>query len=408
MTAAAQPCRPGCDLQVHPGGDGGIVLGLGDFPLLQHIAQDLVAALQRVLRVHGGVVEAGAVHQPGQQRRLRQREVLGGGAEEVPRGGLDAVGVPVEEHDVQVALEDLVLGELLFQLDGELHFPQLVAHGLLAAEDDLLALIRGKMRLIDDVGDVLLGERGRTLTAALGDIERQCPEDPLRVEAAMLVEAAVLDRDDRVLDKRRHLVEGDPHPVLGVERGDGLTVCGHHFGGLRRRIDREVTGQAVEERNRIADRHPGGRHAGGHQAGGQDPTDGAHGNKSDQPSQGCGQTRTQSLLRCHLYPAIKRASASRIRPTVPASQSPTAVPSRARGPECLTLSGPRMLSAPRPGNGRLRQTLAAMSAATAGTRLSKIVAPTSCSAWLSMPRSMPFRSRMTSTAPVEIRATISR
>ena len=46
----------------------------------------------------------------------------------------------------------------------------------------------------------------------------------------MLVEAAVLDGDDRVLDVGGHLVQADFHPVLGVKGGNGFSVSGEDFG----------------------------------------------------------------------------------------------------------------------------------------------------------------------------------
>jgi hypothetical protein len=69
-------------------------------------------------------------------------------------------------------------------------------------------------------------------------------------------------------------------------------------------------------------------------------------------------------------------------------------------------AGGRPIASPR---GRLDQTRTFSSSwVKAGVRLSNTVAPTSCSAWLLMPRSMPLRSRIASTAPVEMRARISR
>ena len=116
------------------------MLGLGDLAQVEHAVQDLVAPLNGIFGVADGIVEAGAVHQAGEQGRLGEGEVLGGGAEEIPRRGLDAVGVPVEEHDIEVALKNLVLGVLLLQLNGEFHLAHLVAHVLLPAEDDLIGL----------------------------------------------------------------------------------------------------------------------------------------------------------------------------------------------------------------------------------------------------------------------------
>ncbi|MNI58041.1 hypothetical protein D3C73_1131360 [compost metagenome] len=105
-----------------------------DLALFQHPVQHQIAPLERSFRIGNGVVDAGSIHQTGQEGRLGQGQVHGGGAEEVTGRGLDAVGVPVEKHNVQVALKDLVLAEALLQFQGKLDFAQFVAHGLLAAE----------------------------------------------------------------------------------------------------------------------------------------------------------------------------------------------------------------------------------------------------------------------------------
>ena len=93
------------------------------------------------------------------------------------------------------------------------------------------------------------------------------PEDALGVDSGVLVEPAVLDGDDGVLDVRRHLVQWNPHTVLGIERRDRLAVGGEYPGGLRRRLDRQFFGQAVEEADRIADPDPGCRNCRDNQAG---------------------------------------------------------------------------------------------------------------------------------------------
>ncbi len=224
------PLLCGRDLELDTAGDGGVMISLEDFPLAEHFVQDLVAPLDGVFRMDGGIVEAGAVDQPGEQGSLRQGEVFGGGAEEVPGCGLDTVRIPVEEHDIEVALEDLVLGVLLFQFDGELHLAHLVADALLPAEDDLIGSVRGQQGLVDHVRHVLLGQRRCALPAAAGQVGCERPENPLRVDAGVLVEAAVLDGDNRVPDVGRHLVQPDLHAVLREEGGDQLPVRAQHFG----------------------------------------------------------------------------------------------------------------------------------------------------------------------------------
>jgi hypothetical protein len=56
-----------------PGRRAGV--GLGDVADLDHPLEHLVAAGERRLRVVDRVVRRRVLHQPGQQRRLRQREL---------------------------------------------------------------------------------------------------------------------------------------------------------------------------------------------------------------------------------------------------------------------------------------------------------------------------------------------
>ena len=270
---AGASLHPGGDLEVHRGGDGGIMLRLRDSAVAEHSAEHLVASLDGVFRMEVRIVEAGAVHEAGQQGSLRQREVLGRGVEEVTGRGFNAVGIPGEEHDVQVPLKDLVLGEPLLQFDGELHLANLVGHALLPVEDNLIAPVRRDEGFIEHVGDVLLRQCGGALPSAAGQVGHQRPENPLGVDAGVLVEAAVLDRDDRVLDVRGHLVEPDLHAVFREEGGDRFPVGAEHPGRLRRRINGQFRREAVEQFDRIADGDAGRGHGGHQEAGGQHAAD---------------------------------------------------------------------------------------------------------------------------------------
>jgi hypothetical protein len=236
---------------------------------------------------------------------LRKVQILGGGAEEVLGGSLHTVCGAVEEHDVQIALKDLVLGVLLLQCDGEFHLPEFVADVLLAAEDHLIRPVLGQPCLVDHVGDVLLGDGGCALLVALGEVGHDGPKNPLRIKARVFVEPAVLDGNDGVLDVGRHLVQRDPDAVLRIEGGDELAVGREHFSGLRRRLDREFLGQAVEEADRGTDSQSGRCYSRYHQARGQNTTRNTRRQESQESSQGRTATTPALLLRHFQPPSLR-------------------------------------------------------------------------------------------------------
>src|SRR3954462_5364719 len=114
-------------------------------------------------------------------------------AEEAPRGGVDAVGATAEIDAVQVQLEDLVLGEAPLERQRQ----------------DPLAYLAPEIAVVgeEDVAGELLGDRRCALApAALGRADAERADDADRVDAGMMAEAPVLDRDHRVLHDRRDLV----------------------------------------------------------------------------------------------------------------------------------------------------------------------------------------------------------
>ena len=181
------------------GGDGLVVLLFGDELLLQHFGQHPVHAVLGQLGLGDGVVGAGGVGGAGHKGGLGHRQVLGRLAEVVPGGGLDPVGGGAEGGDVEVALEDLLLGVLLLQAEGELHLPQLAGHGALGGVADDLVVVVLQAGLDERVAHVLLGQRGCALTRAAGVVGHQGPHHAGGVDALVLVEALVLDGDDGVL-----------------------------------------------------------------------------------------------------------------------------------------------------------------------------------------------------------------
>ena len=197
----------------------------------------------------------GGGDQPGEQRRVLQREVLGLLGEEGLRRGLDPVRALPEVHRVQVLREDLVLRVALLELERELRFVDLAPEGLLVAYDRVL--------------DVLLGDGGAALDDAAGrDVREGRSDHGLHVDAAVLVEALVLHGDDRVADVLRDLRERNDHTVLpSVERGDQRAVVGVEERRLRERLllvlghreVRKVAGRREQREDRDRRRGP---HAG--------------------------------------------------------------------------------------------------------------------------------------------------
>ena len=122
---------------------------------------------------------------------------------------------------------------LALELDGEARLLRL------ALPRDLVADV--------EVPDELLGQRGAALDdlAAL-DVLHGGAQNPLVVDAAVRVEAPVLDRHGRLREEGRHLVEGDRLAVL--LRRDGA----EH--GAVRRVDEGVLpdGHGPERRERAA------------------------------------------------------------------------------------------------------------------------------------------------------------
>ena len=106
------------------------MLLLGDGAQAQHVAQDLVAALDGDLGVDRGVVVGGGVGQADEQRGLGECEVAGVLGEVGLGGGLDAVRAVAVVDAVEVHHQDLVLGVDLLHLQGDEGLADLALDGL--------------------------------------------------------------------------------------------------------------------------------------------------------------------------------------------------------------------------------------------------------------------------------------
>ena len=166
---------------------------------LGHPVQHHVAAALGTLGVVDRVVAERVLHQPGERGRLEEVEVLGVLGEEVSRGRLDAEGAVAEVGDVEVALEDPVLGVVLLEGDRVAQLADLAGVGLLGRGRALLVALR----LVEQgLLHHLLRDRRATLDrAAVGLVGDEGAERAPKVERTVVVVAVVLDRDDR-LDHR--------------------------------------------------------------------------------------------------------------------------------------------------------------------------------------------------------------
>ena len=175
---------------------GLVGLLLADHVELRHPVQHHVAAGQGTVGVDGRVEADGVLDQAGQHGRLAQVELAGVLREVVTGRGLDAVDAVTEVRDVEVTLEDPVLGVLLLEGDRVAELADLAGEGVL---DGRLALLLGLRLAQQRQLDHLLGDRRATLDHAAGGlVGDQGAQRALHVEGAVLVEAVVLDRDDRL------------------------------------------------------------------------------------------------------------------------------------------------------------------------------------------------------------------
>ena len=166
--------------------------------LVEHVGAPLACGRRMLDRV----VERGAGGDPGEERRLGERELGRALAAEVGSRRLeDPVGAVPEVDRVEVRRQDPVLRPALRELPGERRLAHLAGDRLVVAAVGVLdVLLRDRRAALDDrlVADVLPGGA----------------EDAAHVDAVVLVEPLVLDRDDRLLHDRRDLLRGDEHAAL--------------------------------------------------------------------------------------------------------------------------------------------------------------------------------------------------
>ena len=183
--------------------------GLLDHPGAHHRRKHLRAAVLRRIRVAHRAVERRRLRQPRQERRFGQVQIARRPPEVHARRGVDADRLlPPDRPEadvVQVARQDPVLRVALLHLARE--------RGLLD-----LALERA-LRVQVERPDQLHRDRRAALDDRVrGDVLRRGTQDRGVVDAAVLVEAPVLDRDHRLLHRRRDV--GRRHGLAQLDRRD--------------------------------------------------------------------------------------------------------------------------------------------------------------------------------------------
>ena len=227
------------------------MLLLRDVAQAQHVVEDLVATGQRQVGVDRGVVLRRRVGKADEQRGFAQGEV-GGALGQIGLGrGLNTVGAVAVIDGVEVHHEDLVFGVHILHLDGDVGLAYLALDG------------RVELLLLQDgVTHQLLGDRRGALVAAAEGCHRGTRDTP-QVDAAMLVEALVLNVDGALQHVRGNLVLGDGLAVLRVEARDLVAVAVDDLGGLAHqiRVGVGVVGQIGQPAVDVADHADAKRYA---------------------------------------------------------------------------------------------------------------------------------------------------
>ena len=213
----------------------GILVGLRNPAVLNHEVQVALPALLRLVGVDGGVPGGGRRDDGREERRLGQGQ-LGGAVTEVRLGGsVDAVRATTEVDRVHVGTDDLVLGLLTVDLDGQDGFLELARVGRSLA--DVVAL------------HVLLGQRRTTLAGAAAQVVDEGAEDALQVNTRVRVERAILGSHDRLRDivgQRRRVDDLTVDVTQGTHLGRAVGIVDR--GLLReRQVIRRGNGQRVVE-----------------------------------------------------------------------------------------------------------------------------------------------------------------
>ena len=210
-----------------------------DLLLLAHALQHDEAAAAGGVEVRPRRVRRRRADDAGNERGLAERELRRRLAEHLPRHRLDAVDAAAQVHAVQIELQDLALGQ------EDLEHPR--EHGFLRFAS-----------VGPDVGQVqrareLLRDRAAALRAVRAEVVEGRAAQRDRIDSRMQVEAMILDRDHRVLEVGRDLIERHVAPLL--VQPEPRPAGGVVEDRVANAAIQPVNGPGVPDRPRAGDRH---------------------------------------------------------------------------------------------------------------------------------------------------------
>ena len=168
-------------------------------PVVGHLRVVFIIALPGI-QVPPRIIIIGIVGGAGQNSAFPQGQVTQVLAEIALCRHLYTIVVFTQENGVQVALQDLVLGIPVLQLQGQVGFLDL----------SLIALFRRKQGVFDQ----LLGNGGSALGSGGSQVGNKRADNTLQVHTAVGIEAGILHSDKRVAEHLRHGVQGHQHAVF--------------------------------------------------------------------------------------------------------------------------------------------------------------------------------------------------
>ena len=171
-----------------------------------------------------GAYDGRRLDQPGEQRGLGHRDLGGVLAEVAERCGLDAVEPVAEIHLVEIHREDFVLRVLTLETRGDEDLGELAANGLVGGQEALS-------------GELLRDRAAALSQAAFEDVVQGGAANADDIDTAVVVEALILDREDRLHEPGRDFRQRDIDALLAKDRERGLILRVEERRGLRHRAD---------------------------------------------------------------------------------------------------------------------------------------------------------------------------
>ncbi|EGF31683.1 hypothetical protein IMCC9480_3530 [Oxalobacteraceae bacterium IMCC9480] len=229
-----------------------LILLCGDEIKLTHALQDVLLADVRPLGIDHRVIRRGGFRQPGQHGELGDAQLCQRLAEVGLRSTAETVGALPEVNLVQVQLEDLVFRQRALDLVGQHDFIDLAGYRLVTGQEKIAGNLHRDGRC----------SLRRTGAKIVHDGTHQAN----KIDAAMLVETTVLDRQHRIFHLGRDLLDRQEITMLFPELADQHVVSRKYAQRnlglvIDQRIERRHVRPDDQERIAKQQRHAGSPHA---------------------------------------------------------------------------------------------------------------------------------------------------